>query len=199
MNNISKILIALILTGITCVGQSQIITVEKRVCSSGNGYKLFLLLKEGDSILMSNTFYDLKGFTTLADSIKLQIVRRLLNYKTDSSRCCLPVSGYVHNYNEGCTGSPNSKYYNIQIDALFMINRLCFSKLSDRYSCHPVLYDTKEKNEINDSVNLITNVFGEYEKWYMECKSKGKIGDYFPFNDGRYVWFGGRKSMVPKK
>ena len=197
MNKVLKILLLLINSYSVCTGQD--VTVEKKFCSSQNGYKLFLRLQNSDSVLSSTTFYDLKGFTSLTDDIKLVIIEKLLWYKNDTSKCCLPVSGYVHNYNEGCSGTPQSKYYNIQVDALFMIGRLCFSQLTDRYSCHPVLYDTEEKKEINSEPEKIKLVFEEYEKWYNECKSKGKIGDYFPFNDGRYVWYGGRKSVVAKE
>lgn len=188
----------LIVSHNVCIGQVDDITVEKRYCPSQNGYKLFIHLRNTDSILSSTTFYDLKGFTSLNDDIKLKIIRKLLQYKNDTSKCCLPVSGYIHNYNEGCSGTPKSKYYDTQIDALFIINRLCFSQLTDRYSCHPVLYDTQDKKEINDSPNLIAKVFMEYEKWYNECNSSEKIGEYFPFNVGRYVWFGGKKSIVSK-
>ncbi|MGB4773877.1 MAG: hypothetical protein WBP45_01780, partial [Daejeonella sp.] len=69
---------------------------------------------------------------------------------------------------------------------------------TDMYSCTPVLYDKQLKKEINSDPEKIKCVFKYYKKWYAECKAKGMIPKHFPFNDGRYVWYGGRKSIVPK-
>jgi hypothetical protein len=101
---------------------------------------------------------------------------------------------------EGCGGSPKGvKRYKVQIDALYIINRLCWPGSMDFYSCSPALYDKKIKKSINSDQKKIKIVFAAYKKWFEECKTKGKIERYFPFNDGRYVWYGGRKSVAPKK
>lgn len=100
---------------------------------------------------------------------------------------------------EGCRGYPkNAQRYTIQVDALFMINRLCWPKLMELYSCSPVLYDNKLKKEINSNQEAIKAVFSKYKDWYAICKAKKLIPKYFPFNDGRYVWYGGQKSIAPK-
>jgi hypothetical protein len=199
MNRLLSVAIFLLYSNLTCFGQSGNIEIRKKACGSNGGYKLFIYLKNGDTTLSSNSLYELKGFTDLSDNIKLAIVEELLKYGKDTSKCCLRVSGYLHNYIESCKGSPKSSFYTIQIDALFMINRLCFSNLTDLYSCHPVLYDTLQKTEINNKPELIKHVYSEYRKWFEECKAKDKIEDYFPFNDGRFVWYGGSKSKIPKK
>lgn len=196
MNKAFLILLLTTLTDIACKGQNGIVSKEQ--CGPDKRYKLYLSLKTGNDTLFSRGLYELDGFTTLHDTIKLEIIKELLEFEKDTSRCCLRVSGYVYSGMEGCKGSPHSTYFTIQVDALFMINRLCFSRLTDLYSCHPVLYDTLEQEEINTRPDLIAEVYKKYRKWYQECKAKGYIGKYFPFNDGRYVWYAGSKSKYPK-
>lgn len=188
-----NILIALIplLHCVSCAAQNEL--VIKKACGTNGGSKLYLHIRTNDTILSSKGLYELAGFTGLDDSLKLAIVEQLLVFEKDTSKCCLPVSGYLYNNVEGCGGSPQSTFYPIQIDALFMINRICFSNLTDWYACHPVLYDTLGKKEINDRPELIALVFENYKKWFKECKANKKIPGYFPFNKGRYVWYGGRR------
>jgi hypothetical protein len=86
----------------------------------------------------------------------------------------------------------------IQIDALYRINAIAFPHACWIYSCYPVLYDTVEKEIINDKPELIKEVYKIYKQWFEECNRKRKIGNYFPFNEGRYIWIGGHKSFYTK-
>lgn len=196
------ILCFVVIGSLQASGQIDSLCVEKKSCVSPNstqkGYKIYLQYSTDSGRVGTNLFYGLDRFINLSDSLKLVFVGKLLGYENDTQKCCLLVSGYKHNQIDGWCGSPKFKAYNISVDALFMINRLCFSSYTDMYSCTPVLYDKQLRKEINSDQKKIKVVFAAYKKWYAECKAKGMIPKYFPFNDGRYVWYGGRKSIAPK-
>lgn len=195
------ILALLFLITVAAMAQTNTFSVEKVECKNKfKGSKLVLNCKNDTTIKQSFTYsYDLDYFTSLNDSSKFILIGELLKFENDTSHCCLNVTNWSFNGIEGCGGKPkNVKYYTIQIDALFMINRLCWPKLMELYSCSQVLYDNKLKKEINSDQKKIKIVFAIYKKWYEECKVKGKIEKYFPFNDGRYVWYGGKKSITSK-
>lgn len=184
--------------------QTDTVYIEKKECISEGIYKGYKLIihYQRDTVNTTAKMYDyhldfLKGVN---DKIKLDIIGMLLNYQDDTSMCCLKVQYYSFNGNEGCRGKvENVNRYTIQVDALFIINRLVWPKLMELYSCSPILYDNKLKKEINSNPKKIKIVFVAYKKWYEQCKAKGKIGKYFPFNNGRYVWDGGRKSIALKE
>lgn len=202
LKQVFVILTLVFLATASAVAQTENIYVEKKECKNNfKGYKLVLNYKSDTVQQTSFTYgYDLNYFISLDESKKLLLIEALLKYENDTSHCCMKIIGYSLNGNEGCRGVPkNVKQFTIQVDALFMINRLCWPKLMELYSCSPVLYDTKLKKEINSNQEKIKCVFKDYEKWFEECKVKGKITKYFPFNDGRYVWYGGRKSIAPKE
>lgn len=204
-NKIGKFfLIALLLVGVlNCYGQVAVVKVTKKICTYDTKYsgeKLIIHYTYDTVDLQSPVEYWLDSFITLSNSVKLLIIEKLLGYEDDTSLCCINVVNRSFNGIEGCKGNPKGvTRYTIQVDALFMINRLVWPKLMELYSCAPVLYDSKLQKEINSNQEKIKCVFAEYKKWYEECKSKGSIPRYFPFNDGRYVWYGGRKSITLKQ
>ena len=203
-NKIGKFFFAaLLLVGVlNCYGQVPVVRVTKKKCTYDKKYsgeKLIIQYNVDTINLESPVEYWLDSFITLPDSGKLLIIEKLLEYENDTSLCCMNVVNRSFNGIEGCRGKPKGvTRYTIQIDALFMINRLCWPKWMELYSCTPVLYDNKLKKSINNDPKKIKIVFAEYRKWFLERKSKGKIGYYFPFNTGRYGWYGGRKSGAPK-
>lgn len=203
-NNVCRIFFALFLiTGsISCSGQNPVVQVVKKKCTYDTKYsgeKLIIHYTSDTANLESPVEYWLEQFINLPDSIKLLIIGKLLAYENDTSLCCMNVVNRSFNGTEGCRGKPKGvDRYTIQVDALFMINRLCWPRSMELYSCTPVLYDNKLMKSINDDQGKIKYVFAEYKKWYEECKTLGRIPTYFPFNDGQFVWYGGRKSGVPK-
>lgn len=159
-----------------------------------NGYKIVVSLIRNDSIIESSGMgYGYYYLRNMNDSIKLAIINKLLGFKNDTSICCLPVYSWETNGSDCTAAGSDSKFYNIQIDALFMINYIAFKSMIPRYACRPVLYDKKKKVEINDQPDLIKKVFKKYTKWFAECNKNGKIKAGFPFNHGRYVWLGGKE------
>jgi|694.fasta_scaffold41445_4 hypothetical protein len=193
----------LLITGsISCSGQNAVVQVVKKKCTYDakySGEKLTIHYRPDTVSLESSVEYWLEQFIILPDSVKLLIVGKLLTYENDTSLCCMNVVSRSFNGIEGCSAKPKGvDRYTVQVDALFMINRLCWPRTMELYSCTPVLYDNKLMKAINDEQEKIKYVFAEYKKWYVECKAIGRVPKYFPFNDGRYVWYGGRKSGVPK-
>jgi hypothetical protein len=169
-------------------------SIKKISCKNPfGGYKLIINDRGGNLIISSDSDgYALNSFVTLNDSDKLNIVFLLLSFEDDTSKCCLMVSRYDYNGLDGDYTAPKSQQYNVQIDALFMINRLCFPSLFNVFSNKPVLVNRKTGIEINENYKELKLVYKQYRKWYLKCKRTGKINQNFPFNDGEFKWLGGR-------
>jgi len=191
-----------VLAATKAYSQKETLFVIKESCFFLNkfkGSKLVLNHKQDSITYRSSLYnYDLNHFINLNDSDKLILIEQLLKYEKDNSLCCLDVIGHGFNGIEGCRGVPISKRYSIQIDALYIINRLCWPKNMELYSCYNVLFDTLTKKEINHNNEKILLFFKEYENWYRQCKIHNKIDKDFSFNNGRYKWFAGRKSSDPE-
>lgn len=183
-------------------GQNGKYSIEKKHCVYDNKYsgsKLIIHYDNDTTHKVSDTWdYGLEQFINLPDMEKLTIIGKLLDFENDIDTCCLRVVSRGFNGIEGCRGVAKSKRFNLQIDALYMINRLAWPKMIERYSCYTALVDTLTHEEINNQPEKIKILFQDYRKWYNERLAKGYIGKYFPFNDGRYAWFGQRKSEHPK-
>jgi len=139
-----------------------------------------------------------RAFNALPDSIKLVIVKQLLSFENDTSLCCYLVQELPFDGNDGCCGSPQGKQYRIQIDALYIINAICFHG-SRSYSCVPMIMDTLARKCVNENQVVIHEVYQKYWEWYYDCLKKGNIDSYFPFNDGRYKWKNGRKGETAEE
>lgn len=204
MKKIFALILSTLVFSVIIIAQSDSVYIERKECVSEDsykGYKLIIHYVNDTSSQTARTYdYYLDFLQGIDDKTKLKLIGSLLQYEDDTSLCCIKAYNYSFNGIEGCRGKPKDvTRYTIQVDALFMINRLVWPKLMELYSCSPVLYDNKLKKEINSDHKKIKCVFTEYKKWYEECKAIGKIPRYFPFNDGRYVWYGGRKSIATKE
>ncbi|MCW3467307.1 hypothetical protein [Chitinophaga nivalis] len=184
------------------MAQDRLIAVTKEKCNYDTKYtgeKIILRLKSDTSDVKSSVDYWLDEFINLPDSTKLGFIGKLLAFEHDTSLCCMKVVNSSFNGIEGCGGKPRGvTRYPIQVDALYIINRICWPRWMELYSCSPVLYDNKLDKSINDNPAKIKIVYKQYKEWYNECRKKGEIGFYFPFNKGRYGWYNGRVSGVPK-
>ncbi|HEX2533083.1 MAG TPA: hypothetical protein VHK69_05080 [Chitinophagaceae bacterium] len=184
-------------------GQWPQVIVTKKACTfqgKYTGQQLFLEYRSDSVHVKSDGEYWLKGFIHLPDTVKLLLIEKLLQFAADTAQCCVPVLERSFNGMEGCRYPQGIvERYPIQVEALFLINRLVWPKLMELYSCTPVLFDRKKGRVINDQPRKIRKVYKEYKRWFGACKAEGKISPYFPFNTGRYIWYGGRKSIAPKK
>lgn len=111
--------------------------------------------------------------------------------------CCRKVNKFFYEGIERtCVGRPKTQYYNIQIDALYMINKIVHPEGISMYSCFPVIIDWKSKQEINDCKDLIIDYYKVYEKCLMVARKTGRIQDSFRFNTKKYAWYGAMDETV---
>ena len=206
MNVNIRIAILIVFTTIACTSYSQKSWIKKSDCSdstiSGTIYKGFRLeiyfLKDNDTTKSYYYWYD-NPFLTYSDSSKLLIIQQLLAMEGDTSLFCGSAGAHFYGGALSCKCDiDNNINVPLQIDALYRINAIAFPHLCHIYSCYPVLYDTLERKIINDKPELVVEVYATYIQWFKECSTVGKIGNYFPFNEGRYIWFCGRKSFHKK-
>ena len=183
-----------------CFGQLNHIQIKKEVCTYDRTYrgnKLIIHYESDTTEQTSDVGYNLLHFINLPDTAKLKIVSKLLAFENDTALCCLKVISRSFNGIEGCGGRPDGvDRYDIQVDALYMINRLCWPGFIEAYSCVPVLYDTKKQTTINNDPKKIRIVFEHYIKWCRQCLANGRISRHFPFNVGRYVWYNGHNINI---
>jgi len=181
--------------------QVRHVKVDKMKCwherDKVDGYKLVVIIEYKDTIITTSEDYDLVQLTGLPDSTKLTIVEQLLKFKNDLSVCCRKVYKY---YFEGiertCIGKPQSQTFSIQIDALYMINKIVHPYGTSMYSCYPVIIDWKSKAEINNCPDLVADYYKVYEKRLKECLRTKMIGDTFQFNTTKYAWFGADPNTI---
>lgn len=172
------------------------VVIEKVSCfhwaDRFDGYHLVINVRYNDTIIKTpRDYYYLDAVIKLPDSIKLMVVEKLLKFKGDTSLCCRKVRGY---HNEGigslCTVYPKTTLYSIQIEALFMINKIVRPYGTSLYSCFPVVVDRITNEEINSRHDLIREYFNVYEKCFGEAVKQKVIGETFKFNTKKYIWFG---------
>jgi len=201
-NRLEIIIFLLLMYTTTCYSQTA--WIEKRVCDNdkwaiNKGYSLDVFFAKGNDTIKSHAYLDTNPFVNLPDSEKLVIIKQLLTLENDTTLYCFKAGKYWGGEYECNGGFYSPINVPIQIDALYRINGIAFPNICWIYSCAPVLYDTLNRIIINDKPKLVEEVYTVYKEWFIECQRKGKIGNYFPFNEGRYVWYRGkRKSYYPK-
>lgn len=175
------------------------LNVYKADCFCGDrqtGSKIILKYNDRGDPLQARDDYFMPYFIHQPDSIKLKIVERLLAFENDSSQCCMGIGIYLFNDIPVRRGVPDrATSYNLQVDALFMINRICWPTTIDRHSAVPVVFDRHTMQSVNDDPQKIKVLFQEYKDWFRAARAKGTIGAEFPFNIGRYVWYLGSNSQ----
>lgn len=165
-------------------GQSAYI---KRV---GNQDKAHLVIgiKEGDSINWYFAGCSFKDVTLLPDTIKLRLISELLNYTSDTAISDYSVSNLCGRYTT-IKKEPSKKKYNLQIDALILINYIAFSSNACFYSPYPLLYDKENNTEIFHTGKEVDAVVAIYKDWFSELKQKGLRNYCYPLFNKKYEWF----------
>jgi hypothetical protein len=202
-NQFLTLVIFLLTFTTTCFPQSA--WIVKRECSEKHwdniyeGFALEVFFLNAKDTINSSSYWETNPFLAINDSLKLIIIQQLLTLENDTSLCCRPAASHFHGGDLACRCLLEGPIdVSLQVDALYRINIIAYPDECSIYSCYPVLYDKIDKKVINDKPVLIKEVYKEYKEWYAECKKNSKIGGYFPFNEGRYVWYCGKKSFYQK-
>jgi hypothetical protein len=136
--------------------------------------------------------YEILGLNLASFDSKIQVIDQLLKFKWDSSIVCFKPFTYGTNKD-----TIVSKYYTLQIDALYFINVICFDYLTINYSPCPILYDTVTNEEINYNPTKIKEVFTIYQNWFEKNKKNGFTDYTFPLLNTRFQWkYGFKRSFV---
>ncbi|MBL7737425.1 MAG: hypothetical protein JNL51_18345 [Chitinophagaceae bacterium] len=149
---------------------------------------LVIGMKNGDSTDWYFTGCSFKSITLLPDTIKMRLIGELLDYTSDTIMCNNSIYNLSGRYTV-IREQPLSRQYNLQVDALVLINYIALSSKAFYYSPYPLLYDKETGKEICCNNEGLITVIAIYKKWYLELKQKG-FNDYcYPLCDKRYEWF----------
>ena len=176
-----------LISGTQGYAQEKIINIE-RVHLQGK-YKISLKYEAiGVKLQTYEAGCYVRKFSALPDSVKIKAIEELLNFENDTAISAIEVTQYNPGYFKGA--KPKSKYYTLQLDALYYINYLAFSSAALFYSPFPVLFDSVSKREINLSDTDIVQVYAQYRKWFEGIKKNGFHHYSYPLKGSRYSWLG---------
>lgn len=186
MKRICIIGIALFLYGV-CLGQTAF--VEK--VSKGKKAHLAIGVKTGDRTewYFADCFF--KPVTLLADTVKIRLIKRLLEFTSDTTMSDNPIYNLSGRY-EIVKREPESKQYSLQINALILINYIAFSSNGFYYSPYPLLYNKKTETEICCNGKELILVIEIYNEWFRHLERNGFIDYCYPLADNQYEWFGSK-------
>ncbi|MGJ1227213.1 hypothetical protein ACR78H_16840 [Sphingobacterium siyangense] len=150
------------------------------------GHKLCLIPKNKNGLPVVMCEYS-NGiwFNEYNNDEKLAILEELLSFEGDTSIC----SKKVCNYGSKKFKKPKTILYTTQIDALYLFTNLVVSSYAPNYCPFPVLFDRKEKKEINDCQEKISQIFKIYREWLIGLRINGVKKFKVPLNDEKYEWF----------
>ncbi len=126
----------------------------------------------------------------ITDSIKLVLIASLLSKAYDTSVCGKPVEALSYRYKGRYNRNPQSTRYNLQIEALVLINYIALSSDAVSYSPFPVIYDKKKEKEITTSGKELDEVIKCYKRWFEKIKRKGLKPYSLPMISKKYEWYG---------
>lgn len=150
------------------------------------GHKLCLIPKNKNGLPVVMCEYS-NGiwFNEYNNDEKLAILEVLLSFEGDTSIC----SKKVCNYGSKKFKKPKTILYTTQIDALYLFTNLVVSSYAPNYCPFPVLFDRKEKKEINDCQEKISQIFKIYREWLIGLRINRVKKFKVPLNDEKYEWF----------
>lgn len=130
------------------------------------------------------------GLPNMTDSVKLSLIASLLSKTDDTSVCGKPVEALSYRYRGRYFRNPQSARYNMQVEALVLINYIAFSSDAVEYSPFPVLIDKKSKKEFTTTGKELKAVIRDYEKWFKKIKQNGFKNYQLPLLNKKYEWYG---------
>jgi hypothetical protein len=151
------------------------------------GFKISISESKQNSSIINRCDYVYQNLYEADKKLKIKLITTLLNFKMDKSISCTNVKCYrtiALKYKD----SVESKNYNLNISALYHINFICFGTFATYYAPFPVLYNKRNKKEINDNDIEIYKVFDIYKNWFEECKENNFSKYIFPLQNSEYCW-----------
>ena len=134
----------------------------------------------------------------MTDSVKLFLIASLLSKTDDTSVCGKPVEALSYRYRGRYNRNPQSTRYNLQIEALILINYIAFSGDAVEYSPFPVLFNKKRSKEFTTAGKDLSPVIREYQKWFTKIKQHGFNNYQLPLMSKKYEWYGSLYSKQRK-
>ncbi|NIG56497.1 hypothetical protein [Chitinophaga sp. Cy-1792] len=193
-----KIPAMLLILLMTCLASAQTksykINVSKQECPNKNGFCLNVEVSRYDTVISNlneQSFYNYEEIYMLPDAVKIKVIEALLPYLSDSSLCCRKVRTYENMEYPGCYRErPVSTNFPINIETLFIINRVAYNPFTFRIGCYPVLYSMGLEREINNDQQQIKLMVAHYKEWFKLYKSTGELPPNTILNAGKIRWWG---------
>jgi hypothetical protein len=126
----------------------------------------------------------------MTDSVKLFLIESLLSKIKDTFICGKPVEALSYRYKGRYNQNPQSTRYNLQIEALVLINYIALSSEAVDYSPFPVIYHKKKMKEITTAGKELDVVIKSYKKWFKQIKKNGFREYNLPMISKQYEWYG---------
>ncbi|CAM1362491.1 hypothetical protein TPENAI_30028 [Tenacibaculum litopenaei] len=130
-------------------------------------------------------------FLKFSDKDKILMIEELLSFEGDSRISSSPFSSYNNLSSQIYTGK--SKKHSVQVESLFLINKIFFEKPFN-YSSMPVLLDNNTKEEYTVDEESISQVFLAYKKWLSKVKEIGfdsaRRKNLDPLENTNFSWWG---------
>lgn len=183
-----KLIVVIIMSCKSFYCFSQTAFIEK--IAKGNKAHLAVVLKNGETSKRYFASCSFKEVTLLPNPDKIRLINELFKYIDDTTICYVPTTLLSNHYTGKNT--PLAKEYNLQIDALILINYIAFSSSAFIYSPYPLLYDKETKKEICCYSNELMAVIDIYKKWVKKINEKGFIDYCYPLWNNKYEWFGSK-------
>jgi hypothetical protein len=136
-----------------------------------NTTQVFKIMAKGDSTDLGAVTYPVLirgGHCTQKDTIAM--IAELLKYEGDTRICALPIVCYNPVVSQ--IYMRRRQQYSIQIEALFIINQLYFTK-PFVYSPFPVLYNQNQGSLLCVNEREISDVYIAYKNWFDKIKALG--------------------------
>ena len=194
MKNIVFIIIFLLIAE-SSYAQKVLVNVEKVACHEDfQGFYLKITLKKRGKIWVRETKdYHMKSLLDeeLTNEDRFEVMRALIPCFNDYSQSCNKVERYyIDSFQIEYPGMPvpNSKSYNIAIDAMFALNRLFYPSYLHRISTYPVLFDSKTLKEVNNEPKFIKQMADKYLEWFKLKQDSTFLKDSFmPIDDLKFL------------
>lgn len=170
-----------------CWGQSAFI--EKVVKNEKAHLAIGIKTEDSTKWYLAGCFF--KPVTLLHDTTKIRLIEELLEYTSDTMMCSNSIYNLSGNYTV-IRKVPLSKEYNLQIDALILINYIVLSSKAFYYSPYSLLYNNKSGNEICCGSRDLDSIIMIYRKWFKKLKKRGFDEYRYPLVHKKYEWFAGK-------